>query len=1324
MAQQYMTVSRSKRPTPLDYESRTRATNEEGIKIQRQIQRYIPEHEPGRFEPIGALKTALRRNPDIGTDPYLVPAIPDPYGTIAVAIREKLLTIPFGRPVKLHFQNWTLDQLGSFLQPTEDSVFYVSLTLVEQVWRTNANQYQAEMFEGRVFTFFGEVSKLSHDIGQEAMEGYGISNVVLKDSIVAYREERMRFRQRRHTVSQFACGYRELYLPSFYTNPLFFPSTYGRSCGIELLKMVATHYGYQCDQMRMQAAIACLEEGLGKRGISTKRLHRASSMLLQNGVNIVFLSRSCRLLPSGKLNLPTIRVKQADLRDAITNPTIIKILVFRVRYDGTLDVQGPGGMLEEEKEEKEEEQGARHYIGWDAGPRMVIPSADDLNQWIPQQIRAHIDAHQSKLPLLQEDTLPDMKNVWEINRDRIQQNMGIKKREADKREQQAKRKRKRVEMEEEQQEKEEVKEEEMKECESEEGEKAWIEMRKQVGLHLQSVRLAASTCYVCVMDVESFLGTGEVPPSTSDKNDEMMQYMEEGAHYPFLIHYATFKLRREETLSFHEKTTHREAQQVLKDHMFCMGSTEGDNCFTHFFHQLGLFCIQNQISSIFVYAHNGAKYDYVLALSNLRALPAQAGSLRLEKPCYTSRGLISANIVFTSPTGDKVTMKLRDTLCYLSSSLKSCCQNLGVPSSYWKHSFDFQGFTKSKFESMSQEQRVAFDEYAKHDIYSLCFILLRLENMMQIIYPIPDHEVDFHDTQSFKPRCSFTTLQSLIRSLLRKYHFQPNEFIGNHFIPYDNMLLSALRGGCVQTTCLRYVSPLWGKVSDQLGQGATILSPDLVAEILDPSHLQYTLTALDATSLYPTVMSLFLLPRGGSGFYMDSVSGTHFVAQCRDRSYGRENWGIFLVNITHVPEELKACKFGLLSYRRKQGDSILYCNAKIADLNEEELSRLNHDYLYQDKDGDFYSFYTTDHLSVYAMAGVQFEVHSGIAFKKDSDCMSSSYKQFIDTMFAKRMEHKENPLLNNLYKLVMNGSFGSSGMKLIDTKHITISNKHFTLDDTDNGPIIDYEIRHMHTDVANVKHIIPLFKDETHGPQQLLVKLKALKGHSFNEISCKSTSTSRVTAAAFRYMAEALQDGGNACSPPRSFTSMLNEVHYMDTDSLFLPTPLARTLASIEPYCYSDKLGGMKDEYGAPILYMVSPMSKVRKVAVLQKQGENYGVRYVCKFKGLPMGPSFQHGIFEEMLRDLKLQCTKTVWNRSLQAGVLTTDTTYQVDFAAMFVRSKSGIEVQEDGKTVRLLPPHHVAETEEDRESCLYFNEETEEGSVTPIDVVAHLFT
>jgi hypothetical protein len=648
---------------------------------------------------------------------------------------------------------------------------------------------------------------------------------------------------------------------------------------------------------------------------------------------------------------------------------------------------------------------------------------------------------------------------------------------------------------------------------------------------------------------------------------------------------------------------------------------------------------------------------------------------------------------------------------------------LGVPKTYWKKKFDFNGFTEGKYRAMSTSELEQFYTYAEYDIYALAFVLLKLESMMQVIYPIPTHEVDFHVQQSFRPRTTFSTLQSLIRSVLRTHYFSsPYEFTPNHFIPYDNMLLSALRGGCVQTTCLLYKSSMWEQVCHMWteaepdvveGKEVPAALPDEVVQLLlDPQHMETTLTAIDATSLYPTILSFCLMPRG-SGHYMDEVSSQWFMRECCKREYGRRNWGIFLVCITHIPIDVRALPFGLLSYRRKKGHSMLYCNAMIHDLSVTDRDLLDMDYIYQDEQGRYYTFYTTDHLAVYAMAGIVYHAAGGIAWKDEDGqgSMSTSYKEFIDRMFEERVRNKDNPVLNQLYKLVMNGAFGSSGMRMIDGKHIIINEKQFSIDDTDDVPVIHYTIQHRHTDVAKVKNIIPIMKDELGLPHQLLVQLKALKGHAFNALSCKSTCTSRVTSAAYRYMMETLQDGGAThCPFPLSFTSMLRHVHYMDTDSLFLPTPIAHRILALSPYCHTNKLGSFKDDCGGPILYMTAPMAKVRKMAVLKKgKHGKYGIQYITKFKGLPLGAAVHHSVFETMMQDLTLDENKTVWQRSLHEGVSTSNTSYSVDLRNMFLQSKSGFQIEREG-VVRLLPPYHANEQGENRKS-MYFAHDTQEG-------------
>lgn len=1325
MASEFMSVGRGRVTREfLDYEYRSTVTEEEGRRITTKLQRIVPDHVPGRFEAIEHVQTALRNKEVVG-DPYLSPAIPDPHGPIASEIKNRLLKIPFGRPVKLHrFKNWTLEQLSRFLQGGDEmSVFYVSLTLVEQVWKTV--EFVNRIFEGRIITLFACASNLVSEVEEDAREGYGITNLCIGDSITVYRQRRIDYQRRRHTAAQYACGFREVLVPPFISTkyPLFFPSTYGKSCGYDLVRMVLTHQGYDCDSHPgIQRALTFLRNGLSlQRGISMKRLHMASNILVREGVPCIFLARACRLLPSGNINMPTLRVK-GDLARLVHEPSISKVLVFKIRYDGTLDTQSEKEEREvrdpnvEDEEDDMVSYGTRHYIGWCVGTdmtpnneHMVTPHI--LNTVIPSLVQEHMTLYRNSL-LLKEDGLPDLQSIWQINFDMVKENVNeAKKAYGD-------RKRKR-------EHEDEPSERELElDVESQEGEESWQAMQRSVSKHLEDLQCHAASTYVSAMDIESFIVDNSETNDSSAEDDvnNVSTYLTEGSHNPFLINFSIFQLRVREQFTFTKDTCVSDADEILQQHDFHMETVEhvdGSNCISMFFLKLAQLCIERRIESIFVYGHNAAKYDWVLCLSQMRMLAPELGQLKIENPCYTSRGLISCTIIY-SHNDNVVKMKLRDTMCFLSCSLAASCKSLGVPKCYKKKKFDFKAFTKEKFEKMGDEMKLKFYEYARYDIYSLTFCILRLEALMQDIYPIANEEIDFHVVECFKPRISFCTLQSLIRALLRDHYFEHNnEFLPNHFIPYDAMLLSALRGGCVQTTSLLFQSPLFSEamrifemVEPDVVEGKEMhayLPDELVQRILHPNHRQHTLTALDATSLYPTIMSLCSMPRG-NGFYMDSISSCWFVNMCYNREFGRKNWGIFLVCITHIPAHVRSLPFGLISYRRKSSYPMLYCNACIHELTPADLDTLDMAHVYK-KDDHYYSFFTTDHLAVYHYAGIEYEIHSGIAWKSgiENKSMSDSYKSFINAMYQKRKENASNSVLSNMYKLVMNGAFGSTGMRPIETKHVTLSRKHFTLDDTSDVPVIHYRMQHKHTDVANIKSIMGLMKDDQEIPNQLLIKLKSMPGHTFKALSCKSSCTSRVTSGSFRYMMEILWDV--AISLHCGFTDILQQLYYMDTDSLFLPSTIADHIAKMEPYCHSSCLGGVKNDYGegALILYMSAPLPKVRKMIILipvkTNEGLLWSLKTVCKFKGLPLGPQFHHSLFETMLRDMNLQESKTVWSRNLQTGVSTHETSYKIDFQNMFLKSKSGIQFEEGARVVRLLPPYH-AHTDRENENIFYFQD------------------
>lgn len=782
----------------------------------------------------------------------------------------------------------------------------------------------------------------------------------------------------------------------------------------------------------------------------------------------------------------------------------------------------------------------------------------------------------------------------------------------------------------------------------------------------QQAQCDIASSWVCVYDIESKFSkvpTATLPPDLVEsghlKGDVCV-------HHPFLIHFGMFKLFANSSgrnLPFSAATTQDEAESVLDHHKFDLfyvrdESTTAEHNFivNNFLGELSRQCKIRNVQAIRLFAHNGSKYDHHLLFHFYHNDPR----CKIENVLITPRGILGATFIY-----DDVRIDLRCTALHLSKSLAELCIDLDVPKCMWKREFDFSSdFTHEFYENMSEDDKAKLIDYAKYDIYCLTFILIRLEELLQKLDPIRPCDVDFNCVQGYKPQCGKMTFQSFIRGMLMKQFFD-SPFPPPRIILYDEVLLSSLRGGMTQSLAAFFQSPIYTFLQSvplaqrpraykfathQAEQGARL-------------RRSITLADPDRNSLYPFTMKSRGVPKGPAHLLKWGVEQF-----CREYIFDRpmeqsKGWGVVLARLPYykggLDANLLSCHFPLLSYRTKTGNSMLYTNSIYSELPPHLKDKLA-DYSESFLEDNGYAWYTTDHLAVFDKIGIAISFEVGFFWSAEFDNWSTEYQPFITHMYDERQRNRANNTVQQIYKLGMNGAFGSSGQKATTTTHI-ISTK----------PLPSTHL------ITNT-----LRNTRTIGDGQFnLYELEAKAGCLARELSCKSTVTNSILSGSWRTMMEAQIQVFEADDTDLSLADVYDLTIYMDTDSNYCLKEYVNMLG------YLGKMGkdiGQFSTESGDIIRFFAPAAKLYAYEHIQ-DGQ---IKVSGKCKGLPLyktSVNRESGkiekeenvdiiqTFEQLMDTGELSADKTVWNKGVGHGVTTADTKYTVD-GATFTTSSNRI--------------------------------------------------
>jgi hypothetical protein len=408
----------------------------------------------------------------------------------------------------------------------------------------------------------------------------------------------------------------------------------------------------------------------------------------------------------------------------------------------------------------------------------------------------------------------------------------------------------------------------------------------------------------------------------------------------------------------------------------------------------------------------------------------------------------------------------------------------------------------------------------------------------------------------------------------------------------------------------------------------------------DPSSL----ISLDCNSLYPYAMT-HPVPRG-PGQYLGGEESTAILQALVEVDHPRE-WGIVCVTI--YPDSFPADCFPFFSTRREKGLGLLYCRPV------EPIT----------------TYFTSLDLITYSWAGARMEIHHGVWWLDDND-LSIEYISVLQELFARRNAAPDD-LQKGVFKNASVSTFGCTGNKVTPTKDIVLQ--------------LDEELNPDELVVAKIQRAAYL-------PSCTVVRMKAHFTHVYRKLSTKSTITSNVLSRARYHILRCVRKVGlqywTDVTPEEAFRRMLREIHYTDTDSLFLQQKWEKEFDKCG--FISARLGDFKNDYDGviPQFFAGAPKNRQTEIVYLDKkcpieEGRIYKLRVVTKFKGMPMKRRMEHvcvqrDVFNNI--NTAFQCTmdKTVWKRSL-SGVNTQQCPYEVTFQSL-TKDKRGVlgEVDELG--------------------------------------------
>lgn len=1190
-----------------------------------------------------------QRARNIATQDQPTTALPA-HGSAVARVRDWMVSpsLPFGRSFVLDASGWSDTDIATLTADGPDSMFYVYAQMIEKQWQTMVREDEAQRVV-RQMRFFVVAAAGSHFIEafQSELSHYGaqffaISKIIItKEPLAGIRGVRAASQARR--VAKAAAGFKEVLIEAQTRNHIFFPSTYGVDCFLQIVEhaihsltcvdnSAKVHYVRQC--------LSFLRPKVTKDGITSHAISAFNDYLddwplvSTEPIRLRFLKRTVRTQSHNtpgqrQINALTARQKKAPV------PTFT-FTVLAIDFSGKIA--------------SAESEGGLHYVLIKCPLNRV--TATDLDNFestfldIISNYRAttiHVDPSFNPSS---ENVRVDYKLIHRCNIEEMQKveeaNSDMKRKRQAERSEHSKR----------------------RQLSNEEAQLTQEELET-----IQREKFQSSTTTVGIYDIESIFYKSSL---SDDAIPEEMRNLgvlssSHSVHRPFMITYATFQLNADSQhmdIPFSRATTAEEIEDIYSAHRFKMVQLVDTDFYspTHivneFLADIAARCKLLNVPHIYLFAHNGSKYDHHLLLKHYQ----NDERCKLSEILITPRGVLGCTFIY-----DEIKIDLRCTALFFQESLADLCLSLDIPKIVWKKDFEFDHdtFTPEYFNEMPLAKKEALVEYAEYDIYSLFFIMLRLESFLQRIDPIRPCDVSFTTTQSFKPQCSKMTFQSFIRSLLSKHYFT-SEFPPFRILLMDELLLSAMRGGMTQTFTCYFKSPLFDVVNEYLEQGDTYTVQNLVNYIRSHNcEGSLSLDDPDKNSLYPSTMCFNGVPKG-QPVLLEGREASTFVHQAYVN--GKDHWGVALVKqVQGMSPDVAQCFVPLMSYRTAGGESILYSNADLASIHlgadyfTERLGDISK--TFTEKSGWMWA--TTDHLAIWALGGAVFEVEACFAWSATMTNWSVEYSDFVRAMYEARQANRDNPVIQKVYKLAMNGAFGSSGQKATTSTH------YVGQQDLDGTCTIPRKL--FATNTISNRYII--------GDQFTVYRLESRDGCTAKQISCKSTVTSRILSGSCRSMFDAFYTAAKAVGVP--FGEILNNIHYMDTDSAYCNAQLKNAL--IKTGQIGKDLGQFSSEVGDLILYACFPMPKVYMYKYLTDKGldeENkpltvpWELKTSSRFKGLPMTSSkLNHEkermektsvisadeVFTKLMHDGHIKKDKIVWHKGLGEGVTTIATDYEV---------------------------------------------------------------
>ena len=1166
------------------------------------------------------------------------PTAINPNAGVINRIRDFLVdAMATGTSIIVNASGFTEEEVALLTESTPTHFFSVFIYFAVRQWRSVDNpaggEPLRELFRCNVYAAYGSGDTIVATI-RDNEDHYGASRLAVSKMIVTKKlrpQGTARTIGNATRVAYSAAGFSEIICDAVDVPgpiPLFFPSTYGNDCFLQIMEHIFSSLvpsPVRLQEIWLQDMLNFLKLRLRTGGITTNTITALNRHLalnpLRTSIGFIAIQIHKHTYSSNRLRPPT-----ANTLSVAPQPgSLLRIFhITSINFAGELATaanQGDGGL---------------HYIWVKDMPAPFTTASKEL---IEQSCALVIENHRQSV--ISDELLPD--SVTRVNYEKLH-SVNVKQMKfASDRDALVKSAREAS--------REEIARKRSRSADSSEGESALA----------QQAQCDSASAWVACYDIESKFS--KAPTSELPRDLVEGGYIEGDVciHHPFLIHFGLFKLFANSAgrnLPFSKTTSQDDIDDIIDHHNFDLfyvrdESPLAENNFVinTFLATLAQECKLRNVKQIYLLAHNGSKYDHQLLFNFCK----KDERCSIENILITPRGILGATFIY-----DGVRIDLRCTALQLPKSLAELCVDLDVPKLMWKKEFEFTSdFTHEFYEAMSAEDKARLTNYAKYDIYSMFFIILRLEELLQKLDPIRPCDVDFESVQKFKPQCSKMTFQSFIRGVLMKQFFD-SPFPPPRVILFDDLLLSSLRGGMTQTFAIFFQSPL----HDFLKR---VPEPDRPRAYKFALHHAATCAKLrrsisladpDRNSLYPYTMLSRGVPKGPA--YLLKWGVFEF---CQEFIFDRrmcesQAWGVVLVKIFNGTDgnNIRSCHFPLLSYRTQNGSSMLYTNSAFDNLTPELKDKLD-EYRQSFVEENGYMWVTSDHLAIYHSAGLGLDCKVGFFWSPQFNNWSTEYQPFIKEMYEERQKNRANNTVQQIYKLGMNGAFGSSGQKATTTTHI-ISTK-------DLPP--KYLVTNKLRDTLEIAD-----------GQFRVYHLEAKPGCVSRDLSCKSTVTNTILSGSLRTMLET-QFEIQKLNPQHSVNDIFDLTFYMDTDSNYC---LAEYCTMLEEAGKIGKdIGQFSTEAGECITYFVAPAAKQYCYQYLTPDG----IKTSGKCKGLPLyktSVSRETGkidkeenidiveAFEKLITTGELSADKTVWNKSIGHGVTTADSKYTVEGEAFITKS------------------------------------------------------